>query len=1095
MRKEKPTSRLTVSLICVVLFSLASLASVARADVAAPWWGLSSTTYPSVLPESGNGTIAALVENLGDTATSGEIVFTDKLPAGVTVQGPVSLFPNGNGGDAGDSSDVGRFLCSPKPGEASAEVTCKFFGGLNPYETLEIRIPVELESVSLGARTALSVSGGGALPVSIEHPLRTGAGPESFGVESYAMIPEAEGGGVETQAGSHPFQLSTTFAFDQSANAAAPPALLKDVRSVLPAGLIGNPTPFPQCAQVDFASILTGFTDACPNATAIGVVAVTTDEPVNLGLQTGVVPLFNLKPSPGEPARFGFELDGTLNVLDVSAGPGDGYKVVVEDRNIPETVNVLAARVIFWGVPGDPAHDSARGWSCIKGELYTSDILERLGPCRPLEQQLPPPLLTLPASCSGALQTTVQAYSWSEPGNFTPALGGGGEPAMDGCNRLPFSASISVAPDGQAASTPSGLSVSVHVPQQEALNSEGLSPAEVRNTTVALPAGVTLNPAAADGLQACGDLPEVGRPEGQIGLNNSEEVACPEASKVATLEIKTPLLPNPLVGEAYLAAQDQNPFGSLVALYLVARDPVSGVLVKLAGEVKPDPVTGQLVSTFKETPQLPFEDLTLHFFGGDRAPLSTPSLCGAYTTQATIEPWSGNEAVTPSSTFDIASGPNGSACSSPLPFAPTLTGGTSSVQAGGFSPFLTTFSRPDGSQDLQGIQLHMPPGLLGLVSSVSPCGEAQANAGTCAQSSLIGHTIVSVGVGGDPYTVKGGEVFLTGPYEGAPYGLSIVNPAKAGPFDLGKVVVRAKIEVDPLSANLTVTTDPSGPYSIPHILDGIPLQIQHVSVSIDRPGFIFNPTDCDPLALSGSITSDQGASSSLDVPFQVTDCASLGFKPKLTVTTSGKASRKNGTSLAIKIAYPKSPIGKEAWFRSAKFAFPKQLPARLTTLQKACPSATFDANPAACSPGSHVGTAIVHTPVLPDALRGVVYFVSYGGAKFPEAVIVLQGDNVTVDLHAETFIDGKTGITSATLRSIPGVPFENVEVVLPAGPDSEFAANGNLCTNKPKMSTAFTAQNALVVHQTTALTVTGCTKHKTNAKAHKQAKAKHKKKK
>jgi hypothetical protein len=679
------------------------------------------------------------------------------------------------------------------------------------------------------------------------------------------------------------------------------------------------------------------------------------------------------------------------------------------------------------------------------------------------------------------LTATVETTSWSQPtveNSSTYALrDSAGHPVgLDGCGRLPFDPSIDVTPDTQNASTPTGLTVGVRVNQQAALNPHGLSAADVKDTTVTLPVGLALNPAAADGLQGCSEIAEAGRPGGQIALDSPEASACPEASKVATVSIKSPLLPNPLTGYAFLAAQDANPFGSLVALYVVVRDPVSGTVVKFAGEVSPDPVTGQLVSTFENTPQLPFEDFELHFFGGSRAPLATPALCGSYTTSASLLPSSGNEPVNASSTFGIDSGPNGTPCQGTLPFSPSLTGGTTSVLAGGFTPFTMTMSREDGNQNLRSVQLHMPPGLLGLVSSLKPCEEAAADAGSCGAESLVGHATVSVGLGGDPYSVTGSEVFLTGPYEGAPYGLSIVTPAVAGPFNLGKVVVRAKIEVDPLTAELTITTDSTGPYAIPHILDGIPLEIKHINVTIDRPGFIFNPTDCEKLQITGSLGSTEGASSALNVPFQVTNCAALGFKPQLSVLTSGKPSRKNGTSLNIKLSYPKGAIGQEAWFRSAKFDFPKQLPARLSTLQKACASTTFQANPAACPTESHAGTAIVHTPVLPGTLQGIVYFVSYGDAKFPEAVIVLQGDNVTVDLHAETFINEKTGVTSATLRSIPGVPFESVEVNLAAGPYSEFAATGNPCDSALKMPVALTAQNGLAIHKTTQVAVSGCPK-------------------
>jgi hypothetical protein len=577
-------------------------------------------------------------------------------------------------------------------------------------------------------------------------------------------------------------------------------------------------------------------------------------------------------------------------------------------------------------------------------------------------------------------------------------------------------------------------------------------------------------------------------------LENPAEQACLESSKIGTVEVHTPLLPNPLVGAAYLARQEANPFGSIVAMYIVVYDPVSGVRVKVAGEVKPDPVTGQLVATFDNTPELPFEDLVLHFFGGSRAPLGTPALCGGYTTTASIAPWSGNEAVTSSSEFKITSGPNGAPCQNPLPFAPSLTTGSLNLQAGAFSPFTMTMSREDGNQNLQAIQLKMPPGLLGTLSSTELCPEPQADEGTCGANSLIGETTVSVGLGGDPFTVKGGKVYITGPYDGAPYGLSIVNPAKAGPFDLEStkanhpacdcLVVRAKIEVNPTNAALTITSDNSGPYKIPQILEGIPLQIKHVNVTINRPDFTFNPTDCSPMSIGGSLSSTQGASSVLNVPFQVTNCATLRFKPIFSVSTSGRTSRAKGASLSVKLTYPKASFGSQANIGKVKVDLPKQLPSRLTTLQKACPAATFEANPAACQPDSRVGTATATTPVLPVHLEGPAYFVSHGGAKFPELIIALSGEGVTVYLHGETFID-PAGITSSTFRTIPDVPIGTFELKLPQGPDSALAANGNLCASKLRMPTTFVAANGMQIKQSTPVTATGC--HKKKGKKAKKA--------
>jgi hypothetical protein len=858
-----------------------------------------------------------------------------------------------------------------------------------------------------------------------------------------------------------------------------PVALPKDLRFKLPPGLVGNPTPIPKCPLSVFVNARTF---KCPDDTAVGVATpiVTNVSAVQVPLAS-TVPLYSLEPAVGEPARFGFNTSLGPVVLDTSVQTGEGYGVVVSAPDIPDDFGFIGAQTTFWGVPGDARHDTARG-SCLDEYEGTMTNAKRFEfPC-PVEQKSQP-FLIMPTSCAGPLRTSVEGDSWTEIGHFTAPkeytfANAEGQPIdEDGCSHLNFDPSISVAPDSQNASTPSGLTVGVHVDQEAGLNPLGLADSNVKETTVTLPAGIGLNPAGADGLSACATS--------QIALDSPAEQTCPESSKVGTLEIKTPLLPNPLVGAAYLASQNANPFGSLLALYLVAKDPVSGVLVKLAGEVKADFQTGQLVSTFKETPQLPFEDLTLRFFGGSRAPLGTPALCGSYATTASIAPWSGNPATQASSEFQVTAGPNGGPCSNPLPFAPLLTAGSLNLQAGAFTPFTMTMSREDGNQNLDAIQLKMPPGLLGTLSNVKLCGEAQANAGSCGPESLIGHTTVSVGLGSTPYTVTGGEVFITGPYGGAPYGLSIVNPAKAGPFDLGKVIVRAKIEVDPITAALTITSDTTGPYAIPQFIQGIPLQIKHVNVTIDRSGFTFNPTSCAPMSVGGGITSSQGAVSQLHVPFQVTNCATLAFKPSFSVSTSGKTSRANGASLHVKLSYPKAPFGTQTNIAKVKVDLPRQLPSRLSTLQKACPASVFDANPAACPPESKVGEAKATTPLLPVALNGPAYFVSYGGAKFPELIVVLSGYGTTVQLHSETFIS-KAGITSSTFRSVPDVPVGTFELTLPQGKFSALGAPSGLCKVALKMPTAFTAQNGDVIKKSTPITVTGCPKSKKTGKAPKR---------
>jgi hypothetical protein len=408
----------------------------------------------------------------------------------------------------------------------------------------------------------------------------------------------------------------------------------------------------------------------------------------------------------------------------------------------------------------------------------------------------------------------------------------------------------------------------------------------------------------------------------------------------------------------------------------------------------------------------------------------------------------------------------------PQAFGPSFAAGTTNNQAGAFSPLTVSFGRSDGEQQLGGVTVRTPPGLLGSLSAASLCGEPAASNGSCPSSSEIGSLTVSAGAGANPFYVTGGKVFLTGGYKGAPFGLSIMVPAVAGPFNLGTVVVRGSIAVDPITAALTVSTDP-----LPTILDGIPLDLRNVSVTIGKPGFIFNPTNCNSMTLNGDLAGGLGGGELVTNSFQVTNCAALGFKPGFSASTSGRTSRANGAGLDVKLSYPAGSMGKQANIAKVKVDLPKQLPSRLTTLQKACPDSVFNANPAACGQGSKVGQATAVTPILPEALHGPAYFVSHGGAKFPELVVVLSGYGVTVDLHGETFIS-PAGITSSTFRAVPDVPISMFELKLPQGPNSALAANGNLCASKLKMPTAFTAQDGATIRQSTPITATGCAKHK-----------------
>ncbi|HEY2142299.1 MAG TPA: hypothetical protein VGG98_09605 [Solirubrobacteraceae bacterium] len=1085
---------------------------------------------PAVLPPGGEGTIQLQAVNLGDAPTAGAVTLSDVLPPNFSVveeevepgvfRPQVSFFVPRLRGFVGDIGSAGNYavfnLCSASASTFSCTLdqsVMELFEGalgnpglkeLAPFENLEIQVKVKAGPGAVsGGENRVSVSGGGIPDASVARPVQIGIAPPVFGVEDFSLVPEEEGGRVDAQAGSHPFQLTTTFSLNQTASPFKPPALPRNLQFKLPPGMLANVNAIPQCSDQDFSAVITPGANLCPRSSVIGVASITIDEPISLGLTTVPVPLFNLTPGPGEPARFGFEYAKAPVVLDTSVRTGSDYGVTVSVSNITELANFLSSTVTFWGVPGDPRHDEARGWGCLVRGKNNPAPLEQFD-CPPSSEPNPPPFLTLPTSCALPFAASVTGSSWgtpTNPGGVELATGEHGEYSLmdeferplslTGCDQLRFGPLIEVAPDVQSASTPTGLTVHVRVPQEVNENALGVASSSVKDITVALPEGVSVSPAGADGLEACSEA-QVGfqREEAPGGrdLFNESRPSCPDASKIGSVEIASPLLPSTqhLRGSVYLATAapfgetGKNPFDSLIAMYIVAEDPVSGVLVKLPGQATLDETTGRLTATFKNNPQLPFEDAELHFFGGSRAPLATPSHCGAYTTDASFGPWSGGDPVASSSTFQVTNGPGGGPCPGILPFAPSLVAGTTNINAGAFSALTTTIGREDGNQNIQTVQLHMPPGLSGILAGVPLCPEAQANAGTCGQASLIGHTVVSVGLGGEPFSVTGGEVFLTGKYGGAPFGLSIVNPAKAGPFDLGKVVVRARIEVDPHTAQLTVTTA-----EIPHILKGIPLQIKHVNVTIDRPGFTFNPTNCDPMVLTGTIGSVEGASAAVAVPFQVTNCATLKFAPKFQVSTSGRTSRAKGASLTARLSYPSAPQGTQANIKSVKVDLPKQLPSRLTTLQKACTNAQFEANPAGCPVASKIGTATVTTPLLPVPLTGPVIFVSHGGEAFPSLTIVLQGYGVTVDLVGATFIS-KQGITSTTFKTVPDVPFNTFQLTLPQGKYSALAANGNLCKSSLAMPTSFVAQNGAQIHQSTKVAVTGCTKKKHTVKRQKK---------
>ena len=1059
--RANPARHTRTRSLLVTVLALAALALLAAAPGAcaqgSAWWHLDSTVAPSHLPRHGEAQIVLSATNLGDgevDATHSDVVLSDTLPPGIT---PVAIAEaNGAGGGA-------ALNCS-----LAQTVVCTFAGKLAPYESLSARIVVNVDEPTVAPlHNLLTVSGGETpSPPPLEKPftLDEPGSPQAstpFGLESYSLTPEAKDGSTDTQAGSHPFQLTTALDLNQSLAEyrtgleegffPSAPALPRDLHFKLPAGLVADTTAMPRCSQSDFLTLRAGVSNLCPPDTAIGVVSVLLNLPTE-GFFHPTVPLFNLTPSPGEPARFGFVAEEVAVVLDASLPAGGEYDAEVTASETTQGGQVLSSLVSIWGTPGDPAHDSSRGWECLRGGLL---VRQYHLPCVPEDQRQPTAFLTLPTSCERPPVSSVSGDSWptGEPGNEGSLLASENATysfptALTGCGLLGFDPSLSLEPESRSGSTPTALNATVSMPQPGLTAPEGDAESAIRETTVTLPAGLQLSPAAATGLEACSAL-DFGSPfEGASEERQSSNEAfspgppdCPDAAKVGTVAIQTPLLKSEVKGSLYLAAQNTSPFRSPLALYLTAEDPADGILVKLAGTVRVNEQTGQLTTTFANTPQLPFTHLKLHFFGGQRASLSTPPLCGSYAAATSFTGWSGALA-TPASTppFSISSGPGGGACPpSPLPFAPGFQAGSSSTQAGGFTPFTVTIANPDGDQALTGVTVHMPPGVAGILAGVTPCPEPPAGVEwSCGPASLIGHSVASAGLGTEPFNLDG-RVFLTAGYDGAPFGLLVSTPAVAGPFNLGVVNVRSRIDVNPETAAVTITTDP-GPHGdgLPTRLDGVPAQIKQIVVDVDRAGFTFNPTDCEPLPLTGSLAGAEGALAPVSSFFQATNCAPLPFHPTLEASTSGRASRPNGASLTVKVTSRGLGV---ANIKKVDLQLPIQLPSRLSTIQKACVDSVFasTATPgAACDEGSVIGSATIHTPVLKTRCRGRR---TWSPMAAPRSRMSSSCCTAKVSLIV---LDGKTdiekGITYSRFESAPDAPFTTFETVLPEGPHSALGA-------------------------------------------------------
>jgi hypothetical protein len=1102
---------------------IASVAAVAPAAAAGTVaWAIRGVAEPSafsagdrVACEAGEGRRGCdryqlLVRNAGEEASTGTVTVTDTLPLGIA--------PLGSPRSGQFGGDGAQWSCMDGVGvELRSTVTCELAeavpAGANA-PGLDILVTAPTESMSGVLWNELSVGGGGA-PALAEASEQTpiGSPRPQFGLSEFGFEVGSDAGGASLQAGAHPWELTTSFgvatvlgsAAEDGATGLRPLGDIKSLAVELPAGLLGDAQAAPKCSETELAA------STCPTASEIGAFAVAAGQfaygefkygPAEAGCCSAV---YDVTPAPGYPAEFGFTYGGVPTAMYASlVRSGGRYRVRLAIPYLPTSIEIFSVQLTFFGEPG-----------ALNGSGSDAS------------------LLTNPTACTAlGLTTRITLTSWGEP--HDPRFGEAtAYPSLTGCNLLQYAPSLSLAPGTTAeggtseADAPSAYTAAIEQPQTQAF-SEDATP-ELEDATVTLPEGVSIDPAAADGLEGCREQgpeginigsdqigPE-GRDEGDPeatelgeghggpggngspyddGLDHTAPGHCPVASTLGTVEIYTPLLsarcgaagqapcgpgesPASLQGRVFLAAPSCGGAGQpacseasaldgqLFGLYLEASG--SGMIVKLAGTISASPTTGRLAVSFREMPQLPLSELELHFRGGPRALLANPQACGSFAASSVLSSWAGQEVSETAPAFSVDWDGSGGACPASAPFAPLFAAGTLTATAGGSSPFTLAVSRQDREQDLSTLSFTTPPGLLANLSSVAACPEPQAARGACSAAAELGTATVAAGAASSPLQLSG-HVYLTGPYNGRPYGLSIPIAAEIGPFHLGTVIVRASIAIDPTTLALTIATDP-----LPQIVDGIPLRIRTLDVTLDRPGFILNPTNCSEQQVTGTLGAAQGATANVASPFAVSGCTQLPFSPKLTALTRANGEfAGHGASLHLTIA----TTAGQANLRALKIDLPQRLPARLQTIQHACPQAVFNRNPAACPAASAIGSATVATPISSSPLTGPAYLVSHGGAAFPDMVLVLQAQGVRVDLTGALYVDAHN-ITSTTFRTLPDVPIRRLDLVLPEGKRSALAASSGLCTKKPLiMLTAITAQDNARVKPTVKVAVEGCKRPK-----------------
>ncbi len=1062
-------------LLAALFCSLASAASAAPA-AASPIWNLDIHHNQTNFPPGGTAQYWFVVDNVGDTATSGPITLTVNLPSGISR----------------DSLILGTWSCPGSPGDTTVVCTSTIPVPRH-FDVRRLALRVDVAPGASGTLiTTAEVSGGGAANVATAaEPTAISADDPGFGILTPSFVPDfykADEIATVRQAGAHPPLLTTPFDFTSVDNPSVsnfvnpyPKKSDENVRHLhvdAPPGFIGNPTAVGECSQAQFVL------NACPLSSQVGRVDLDVYPLAQASFTDLTVGVFNLTHSYGTLTDLALSVVGNPVHIKASLDPANLYAITTTVPDINETLPPFDQKLTLWGVPADPSHDSERCsafsvTSGFGGAPAPGDTSNSCSTDHPLQ-----PFLTVPFQCTADNTWRLHDYdSWQNPGVYGPDITYTQPGRQSGCEQEPFAPSVSVAPTTDAADSASGLDVGVQLPQNESCDPGppvdcGIATSPLKDATVALPEGLTANPATANGLDACTPA--------QISLGTDDPVTCPDASRIADAEVSTPALPDPIEGVVYLATPHNNPFDSLLAGYIVFDDPDRGVLIKIPGKIEVNPSTGQLTGSFKDNPQLPFSELHLHFQAGAYAALITPKTCGTYTSNADFAPWSGNPAASPSDSFTI----NGAGCpasESDQPNSPSFDAGPVSPISKHYTPFVLHLRREDGTQRFGAFKVTLPPGMTGklagtalcsdaaLAAAVSKSGKAEQASPSCPLDSHVGEVVAGTGAGPSPYYARG-DAYLAGPYKGAPVSLAVITPAVAGPFDLGTIVIRTPLYIDPTTAQITAVSDP-----IPQMLEGIPTDVRSVDVVMDRPDFTLTGTSCDPASVDGLLTSTLDQTAPLSVKYQLSDCDRLGFKPKFKLSLKGGTNRNGHPAFKTTISYPQGDYSNLSF---AQVVLPKQIQLDQSHIQAPCTRPQFAAGQ--CPAASVIGTATATSPLVDYALTGPVYLRT-GDNPLPDVVLALHGPpSQPIEIDQVGVVDTQNARLRTTFETIPDAPLSSAVVSLVGGHKGLLVNNSSLCAGPDVASLRLAAHNNKTLLSNPKVAVK-CPKHKKRkAKHHKK---------